>query len=478
MKHAPSLLLLAVLCSMIRLRAGEPAPKPPDPLTVILENTKPLEIPRGKRLPLLVWTAEYPPNADDAELERIIRELDARGISLLTRWRSSQFEKSVAFALRVAAIQKKLGIPVAVAAENDTINGFCDGSPGTGHVGADGKPFFDDTFMVWKAGCPFTMAARYDAMKAKLEPFLKKYKEAGAPLDFWTADFEFDGPDEWNTSWEKSKKCTVCQAKIKELDSNFTAFQTAVRTVRTEMQADVFSKTIKAYFPDARFGVYGMNPNDGFRYWWDFFEKKDAIPGVAYKQDQGGVYRPWAQEFEASGYTVAMPVIYSLYNPYKFKNEEYGWFYNMLLEYSGSAKHTPDAVAQVPFVHWSVTAPNGMTPLSESKYKELLWHLLLRRANGFCMWCTPEQMAKNIVPLQQVYAESQPFRTFLDHGTPITFDVPNQPGTVVSGLKLGKRLLVRRTDFEANANAAVLKVDDKTVKVESAPGACQVIELP
>lgn len=468
-------LIVIALSTLPLFAADAPAPSP---LDTILKETQPLPKPRGKRLPLYVWTADYPQTGDDAELERIIKELDARGISLLTRWHSSDFEKSCAFALRVGKIQAKLGIPVAVEAENDTINGFSDGSPGVAHVDADGKPFFDDSFMVWKAGCPFKMATRYDAMKARLEPFLKKYKEAGVPLEFWTADFEFDGPDEWNTSWEKSKKCTVCAAKIKNLDTDFTAFQTAVRSVRTELQHEVFAKTIATYFPAARVGVYGMNPNDGRRYWWDFFEKKDEIPGVAYTKDQGAVYRPWAKEFDASGYSMAMPVIYSLYNPYTFKDGEYGWFYNMLLEYSGAAKNTPPAVALVPFIHWSVTAPNKQAPLSEEKYQELLWHLLLRRCDGFCMWCQPELMAKNIVPLQKVYAESLGFADFLEKGKPVTFDVPAQPGTVISALRLDKKLLVRRTDFTANPDPVELLIDQKPLKVPSQPGKCQVLDVP
>jgi hypothetical protein len=472
LRYAVILILAAAALSL------SAADAPPTPLDVILKETQPLATPHGKRLPIYVWTAEYPQNADDAELERIIKELDARGISLLTRWSAGNFEKSCAFALCVGKILAKLGIPVAVEAENDTINGFSDGSPAVAHVDADGKPFFDDTFMVWKAGCPFKMATRYDAMKAKLEPFLKKYKESGVPLDFWTADFEFDGPDEWNTSWEKSKKCTVCAAKIKNLDTDFKAFQNAVRTVRTEMQNEVFSKTIRSYFPAARFGVYGMNPNDGFRYWWDFFEKKDEIAGVDYKKDNGAVYRPWAKEFDASGYSMAMPVIYSLYNPYTFKNGEYGWFYNMLLEYSAAAKNTPPGVAMVPFLHWSVTAPNGQTPLSEEKYQELLWHLLLRRCDGFCMWCQPELMAKNIVPLQKVYAESQSFADFLEKGKPITFEVPSQPGTVVSGLRLDKKVLIRRTDFEPNPSSVEVLIDQKPIKIPSAPGKCQVLDVP
>ena len=464
----------AIFALTTLLHAGDAKPSQ---VEIVLHETKPLQHPRGTRLPLYFWTPEFSEKTDDAELESEIKELDARGISLFARWRASKLGASAAFAIRIAKLEKKLGIPVSVIGENDTTNGFCDSSPAVAHKDSDGKPFFDTSFF-WKPGCPFCMSTRYEPMKAKLEPFLKKYQENGVPLDLWTADFEFDGPIEWNAGWATAKKCALCREKIKNLDTDFPAFQTAVRTVRTEMQNEVFSKTIKKYFPDARIGVYGMNPHDGYRYWWDFFEKQTLIDGVAYKNDQGGVYRPWAKEFEGSGYTMAMPVIYSLYNPYTFKNGEYGWFYNMLLEYSSAAKNTPANVALVPFVHWSITAPKGLTPLSEQKYEELLWHLLLRRCDSFCMWCTAEQTAKAAVPVQKVYAESLQYGDFLNKGTPITFDVPAQPGTVISGLKLGNRVLVRRTDFEGNAEPVATVIEQKTIQVPAKAGACQIIDLP
>jgi len=87
-------------------------------------------------------------------------------------------------------------------------------------------------------------------------------------------------------------------------------------------------------------------------------------------------------------------------------------------------------------------------------------------------------MAKAVVPVHKVYAAALEYKNFLDSGTPITFDVPSQPGTVISGLKLGKQILLRRTDFEENKEPVSIKVGDATLSVPAVTGACQVLDLP
>jgi hypothetical protein len=94
------------------------------------------------------------------------------------------------------------------------------------------------------------------------------------------------------------------------------------------------------------------------------------------------------------------------------------------------------------------------------------------------MWCTAEQTAKAAVPVQKVYAESLQYAEFLIKGTPITFDVPSQPGTVISGLKLGNRVLLRRTDFEGNAMPVGTVIEQKTIQIPAKAGTCQIVELP
>jgi len=128
-----------------------------------------------------------------------------------------------------------------------------------------------------------------------------------------------DGPNEWNGGWAAAKKCVVCRKKIKDIDTDFTAFQKAM-------------------------------------------------------------YRPWAHEFAGSGYNLAMPVVYArhrTFDSYSFANRDYRWFYNMLLEASSVGRSASAGLAVMPFVFGGLdrrggkSAPN-FAPLSVAKYEELL----------------------------------------------------------------------------------------------------------
>ena len=68
-------------------------------------------------------------------------------------------------------------------------------------------------------------------------------------------------------------------------------------------------------------------------------------------------------------------------------------------------------------------------------------------------------------------------REFLSAGMPINFSVPKQPGAVISGLRLGDRVLVRRTDFTKTSDPVEIAIDDKRVNVGVAPKNCQIISI-
>ena len=134
----------------------------------------------------------------------------------------------------------------------------------------------------------------------------------------------------------------------------------------------------------------------------------------------------------------------------------------------------------ISFVHWQTIEPKDAVgtamQLSEAMYQELLWHLLLRGTDTFFLWCGAEQAAKESRLVQQVYAEAQQYERFLSEGTPINFDVPKQPGPVISGLELDGRVLVRRTDFGQSSTEPVpIAVGGRKIDVPPAPGRCQII---
>ena len=233
----------------------------------------------------------------------------------------------------------------------------------------------------------------------------------------------------------------------------FGAFKKRCGSFAHKLQHDAFAAPLLREFPKAMVTNYGVFPDDGYRYWYDYFEK--SVTAHPTKADQNARYREWFPEFEHTGYTCAMPVVYTWYpifDWYDFADTDYRWFYNMLLTASTIAPHAKPGVPLVSFVHWTTTAPPehpdpAVKQLSPAKYQELFAHMLLRGHNALFLWCQNQELAEEIQLVHEVYADSLAYAEFLNRGVPVNFDVPRQPGPVVSGLRLGNRLLVRRTDF-------------------------------
>lgn len=118
-----------------------------------------------------------------------------------------------------------------------------------------------------------------------------------------------------------------------------------------------------------------------------------------------------------------------------------------------------------------------MKQFSKEKYLELLWHLLLRGHDTLFLWSPPAEALEESQLVHGVYGASHEYREFLVKGESVTFHVPPRPGPVVSGLKLGSRVLVRRTDFDARTSPVTLTVNGQTIAVPRAEGRCQVLEL-
>ncbi len=457
--------------------------KTPERIRIILENTQPLKWLRGNRLPLFLWQAMDVDTGDDAETESIIRQLDDRGIGTFSTWNPRDQDQSLAKGLRVGTIQKRLGSPININANLCTYS-FFNGDFRTAYIDENGDLFFDSSFSKdHKMGCPFALDFRKPEMKRQVEVFVNAYKESDLKIDFVFADWEIDGPIEWNGAWEASKRCQRCRDHIPQI-SNFTEFQSMLRKKRSELQRDMLADTVQYYFPNALVGNYGVYPHDGYRYWYDYFEK--FVEGAPHKCDQKAKYRQWFDEFPLTNYTFAMPVVYTwdtIPTWYDFESVDYRWFYNMLLVGSNAGKYTPGDLPIVTFVHWhtvAVTQNEGIVEqFSRNKYQELIWHLLLRRHDGLFVWCPQHEAELEIKLVHQIYAESLQYRKFLEYGSPITFDVPSQQGPVISGLKLGNRLLVRRTDFDKEKDVVsfTLNFDEVTIQIPRSEGKCQIISL-
>ena len=431
----------------------------PKNLRVVLENTNAISSPRKGRLPLFVLPISNAlANCNNDRAEQVLHDLDRRGIGYTVDWNPGAFETSLAEGLRIGALQQRLGLEVGINA-NACLYSFFDGSSKTLHVNDAGQEFAETSFG-GRLGCPFALEHRYAVMKERVEKFLREYKRAGVDIDFVFADWEIDGPIEWNDAWANSQRCRRCRQHISRID-DFRDFQKTLRQERSEMQRITFGDNVTRYFPQALVGNYAVYPHGGYRYWYDYFER-EAV-GVPFLADQGARYREWYHEFPATGYTFAMPVVYTWYPTfhwYNFDDLDYRWFYNMLLVGSNAGRHTPQSTPIIPFVHWTTTAPpknpdRSVQQFGKANYQELLWHLLLRGHDTFFLWCVADELAAEIQLVHDVYSKALAYRGFLDRGIPVTFDVPRQPAPVVSGLRLGDRVLVRRTEFGGNSNKEV-----------------------
>ncbi len=447
----------------------------------IIRTTEPLTEPRGERLPLYIWPAHQLGTQDEQEMEILVRQLDNRGIAVLSNWQPER-EDALGYALRLGNIQKRLGSPISINATACTYS-FFNGDIKTAHIDEEGKPFFDSSFAAGrKMGCPFALDYRLPEMKKRVEEPVKAYKKAGLPIHFVYADWEVDGPIEWNGAWEASKRCVRCRKNIPNIE-DFTVFQEALRLKRSELQKTMLADSVKAHFPRALVGNYGVYPHDGYRYWYDYFE--EFVEGAPHRVDGGARYRRWFHEFPLTGYTFAMPTVYPWYAVhgwYDFRDSDFRWFYNMLLVGSNAGKSTPSEIPIITFVHWHTTEPPenpdpSVRQFSREMYMELLWHLLLRGHDSLFLWSPRDEALEESQLVHRVYAASHPYREFLVKGNPVTFDVPSRPSPVVSGLHLGDRLLVRRTDFDGRTSSVTLRVNGQTIDVPRAEGRCQVFEL-
>jgi hypothetical protein len=462
-------------------QAKEKTAKWPPHIQAVLDNTKPLEYERGGRLPLYLWNAMNPGALNDKTAEELVAKLNERGVGLICSWDPRSRRESLIKAFTIAKAQKKMGLRININATG-CLYSFFNGDKRTAHIDEDGKPFWDDSFGKKNMGCPFSLDFRIPVVGEQVEFFVKEYKRAGLDIDFIFVDWEIDGPIEFNKAQAASKRCQRCRQNIKNID-DFSEFQKILRKLRCQLQRQSYAEPITTNFPKALVGNYGVYPHNGYRYWYDYFEY--YVTGQPYQPDQRAKYRKWYHEFPETGYTFAMPVVYTwcrIFDWYDYVDTDYRWFFNMLMVASNAGENTPAEIPIISFVHWNTigSRPSGGSAkqFSEEKYQELLWHMLLRGIDTFFVWCGRKDAPKEIQLVHQVYSQAQQYGRFLSKGTPISFNVSKQPGTVISGLKLGNRVLVRRTDFKENYSPVEIILDDAKIKVPAAPGHCQIISLP
>jgi hypothetical protein len=470
--------LLTILTLLPRQTSSAPLPQT---IQTILESTQPLRTQPNHRLPLLLWPA-HAALVEDPDLQKeIVLALHSRGISAIASWNPSDFTNSLHQSLQLARIQHELNLPVIVNA-NSCMHGFFNGSPETAHLDPNHQPFFEES-IPGKIGCPFRLQHRYTIVQEQTAQFVRAYHENQLPLDLVFGDWEIDGPLEINESHKSALRCQACRQHIPNIE-DFASFQKAVRAERNRATRTCYAEPILALYPKALVGNYGIYPNNGHRYWYDYFEQpSETHPSI---REHNATYRTWPNDFNDTSYTMAMPVTYPwarIYESYPFPNADYRWFYNMLLVASNASQHTPPSTPLIPFVHYHTVfdplPPNANTPqMSRHAYTELLWHLLLRGADSLFLWCTTEQSPTEIQLVHKVWSDSLQYEEFLNSGHPISHTVPNPPTPVISGLRLNNRVLIRRTDFNPPPHHPVnLTIGNHTVNIPPSPNTCLILNL-
>jgi hypothetical protein len=443
----------------------------PDAIEEIINTTEPLQHPRRNRLPLLLWSAALSGAEDVSGIREIARELDRRGIALLSAWNHADPE-GVQKALRVARVQHELGHPVVVNT-NALLHRFCDGSEGTGHLDSDGRECFDTSYDVnVHLGCPFRLEHRIPEIRGRVERFADAFRDEGLSPALVFADWEIDGPIEWNDSWDIAKRCRICRDRIPAID-DFSIFQRSYREIRAELQRLAYSEPLTRRFSDALVANYGVYPHDGRRYWYDYFERPP----------RAATYRPWFHEFPLTGYTAAMPVVYAWDYLWSWDDSEIGdfrWFRHMLAVASNAGAHTPSHVPIIPFVHRNIIRVSSppierAVEMSKDRFRELLWHVLLRGGATLFSWYPSSLAGDEIGPVHEVYAASLEFADHLAHGTPMLFHVPAEPGPIISAVAFGSKLLVRRTDFTDAAEPVEVEIGGERIRVPRTDGRCVVV---
>ena len=151
--------ILLIFTAYILLQCSSPVSnnqKWPEKIQVILDNTTELKYDNGKRLPLYLWPAIDPGDLSDADAEKLVRELDKRGLGIICSWSMEDSAKVMSRSITIAHAQKKLGQRININA-SDLMYSFFNGDESTAHIDESGKPFFDTSFGDHKMGCPFAL---------------------------------------------------------------------------------------------------------------------------------------------------------------------------------------------------------------------------------------------------------------------------------------------------------------------------------
>lgn len=157
-------------------------------------------------------------------------------------------------------------------------------------------------------------------------------------------------------------------------------------------------------------------------------------------------------------------------------------FHLMLRAVSTANANKAQGKLSVPFLSRLVVddpAERFRFGLTVRRYRELIWHVLLRGSDGLYLFnlgypgspVTPAESFESLEAARAVYDELLAYREFLDEGEPMNFEVPPMHSTagIWSGLRLKDRWLVR---------AFTLGREPQRVQIATGSGGRVVVDAP
>ena len=288
---------------------------------------------------------------------------------------------------------------------------------------------------------------------------LQKFKDAGVTVDAMWMDWEGD-PVGGADRYEQALHCRRCRAMLPPGTlATGQAFNDYCWRRYVELTGAYLAAPVAEIFPKcstANWHATVSTPARPVRTWLDLAITPVVPPLFT------------ASNPVAYGNTVSMHLWKAAY---KFDREHVDQFYTHMLlsEVSDDTANrlvwTPGR-ASIPWVcRWCPDDENPKIPvMTRERYREVLRHLWLRGINGMQIFnpLRPgyETMAVDEVKdAAAIYDEMLAYRDFLDHGTPLSLDVPKMQdeGVIWSGLRMEDRAVIRT--FKQGSGTAKVTVE-------------------
>ena len=452
-KPALCAIILAGCCALARGEAPLYAHREKPPVSFSWLDAVQREVPalgheRGKRWPMILWQA----GPFEPQTPEIYKALLARGLTQ----HITLDEKMIPIA---KALQDAGSPVIMMQGEGGTWPASLAGDP-KGDPKEWGHQFDPGYTPKGPAhACPL-LTKGWETNADNIRATLQKFKDAGVTVDAVWMDWEGDPANGGPERYEQALHCQRCRAMLPPgVLADEKSFDDYSWRRYMELTGAYLAAPVAEIFP----GCSTTN--------WHAVVSTQARP-VRTWLDR--VICPDVPPF----FTASNPVAYGntvslgLWKPqFKFDREHVDQFYThfLLREVSDDTANRllwTSGRTSIPWVcRWCPDNENPKLPImTRERYREVLRHLWLRGISGMQIF-NPLRTGYEAMAVDEVkdaaaiYDEMLEYRDFLDHGLPLSLDVPKiqDDGVVWSGLRLGDRAIVRT--FKQGGGAAKVTIE-------------------